>query len=213
MPDTEQNRPNTQEKKRLALQAALGCFTQHGLAGTTIDMIREASGMSVGSLYHHFGNKEKIAAALYIQGLRNFGSLVKCYLSELPPHDKTAESGVKALVYANVDWISTEPDWARFVFHHRSLLSQDLLPKEKKEDKVQRELKGFSFDLVQWFTPHIVSGNLKTMPYELFSSAISGPTHDYARHWLAGRYNEPLLTYREEFADMAWQSVKGKKQP
>lgn len=170
--------------------------------------------MSVGSLYHHFGNKEKIAAALYMQGLRNFGELARGYLAELPTENPSAEQGVKALVYANIDWISAEPDWARFVFHHRSLITNDRdeHPQPKghgSPDKVQQGVKGFSFDLIQWFTPHILNGSLKMMPYELFASAITGPTHDYARHWLAGRYTTPLLTYREEFASMAWQSVRG----
>ncbi|MGA4603385.1 helix-turn-helix domain-containing protein, partial [Ectopseudomonas hydrolytica] len=31
---------------------------------TTIEMIRDRSGASIGSLYHHFGNKERIIAAL-----------------------------------------------------------------------------------------------------------------------------------------------------
>jgi hypothetical protein len=30
-----------------------------------------------------------------------------------------AQADVKALVFANVDWISQQPQWAQYVFHHR----------------------------------------------------------------------------------------------
>ena len=51
-------------RKQEILQAALACFTEFGVEATTIEMIRDRSGASIGSLYHHFGNRERIIAAL-----------------------------------------------------------------------------------------------------------------------------------------------------
>jgi AcrR family transcriptional regulator len=59
------------------------CFTHHGLAGTTIEMICEATETNVGSLYHHFGNKDAIIRAVYFAGLVDFSMLTKSYLSDL----------------------------------------------------------------------------------------------------------------------------------
>lgn len=195
------NKPQlkTEEKKRQILLVALQCFTDHGTSGTTIDMIREASGMSVGSLYHHFGNKDKIAAAVFIQGMREFAELLHRYLSEA---DK-AEQGVKAIVYAHVDWISENPDWARFVFHHRSIVST-----AGAENKLASDMQVFFKQIISWFKTHAQQGALRPVSIELLSSLISGPCHDYARHWLAGRYKTPLSEQREEFASAAWNAVK-----
>lgn len=198
----------TEAKKRQILVTALQCFTQHGVAGTTIDMIREASGMSVGSLYHHFGNKDKIAAAVFIQGMREFAELLQRYLAQadsqnnLAP-ESNAEYGVKAIVYANVDWISENPDWARFVFHHRSIVT-----KASGGNKLASDMQLFFQQLITWFKPYAQQGILRSVSIELLSSLISGPCHDYARHWLTGRYSTPLAEHREEFANAAWNAVR-----
>ena len=49
-----------QSRKDSILTAALACITDVGADATTIEMIRERSGASIGSLYHHFGNKDCI---------------------------------------------------------------------------------------------------------------------------------------------------------
>ncbi len=198
----------TSEKKRQILWVALQCFTEHGVAGTTIEMIREASGMSVGSLYHHFGNKDKIAAAVFIQGMREFAILLRSYLSAAEASDtkettKKVELGVKAIVYANVDWMANNPDWARFVFQHRSIVTM-----AGSETKLSGDMQRFYQQLIAWFKPYAQKGILQPLPIELLSSLISGPCHDYARHWLAGRYRTPLAEHREQFAEAAWNAVK-----
>ena len=47
-------------------------FSERGLSGATIDDVRRLSGASIGSIYHHFGDKEGIADALYADGLRDY---------------------------------------------------------------------------------------------------------------------------------------------
>lgn len=44
----------------LVLQAALDLFSHQGYGATSMRQISEASGVSVGNLYHHFGSKEAI---------------------------------------------------------------------------------------------------------------------------------------------------------
>src|SRR6185437_69197 len=100
------------------LQAALHCFITFGVEATTIDMIREQSGASVGSLYHHFGNKEGIAAALYKERLRQFSLELQTALKGVT----TADSVIRCTIQANIDWIVENQDWARFIFYHRKVL-------------------------------------------------------------------------------------------
>jgi AcrR family transcriptional regulator len=64
--------PPRADRRREILDAALACFVEKGLVVTTIDEIRLAAGASIGSLYHHFDSKEDLAAALYVEGLRDY---------------------------------------------------------------------------------------------------------------------------------------------
>jgi AcrR family transcriptional regulator len=45
------------DRKQEILDAALRGFAEKGLAGTTVEEVRRRSGASVGSIYHHFGDK------------------------------------------------------------------------------------------------------------------------------------------------------------
>src|SRR6185436_8786528 len=57
------------QRKEAVLEAALACFEELGYDNTSIEDIRARSGASIGSIYHHFGRKEVIAAALYVDTL------------------------------------------------------------------------------------------------------------------------------------------------
>src|SRR5690606_7358080 len=102
-------------RKQEILQAALACFTEHGVDATTIEMIRDRSGASIGSLYHHFGNRERIIAALYLEGIGEYAALLEAGLVDtLQP-----EACVKLCGTCYIDWGVADPDGARFVRHNR----------------------------------------------------------------------------------------------
>lgn len=186
-------------RKQEILDAALACFTEHGVEASTIEMIRDRSQASVGSMYHHFGNKESIAGALYASALEEH----RDHQQSLLARAQNPEEGVKALVYAYVDWISANPDKARFVLYSRGVLAKSEMAGELKS-----RTKTHIAEVRRWFEPYLESGRLKQLPAECFSSLIIGPAHDYARLWLSGRARSDIKAYREVFAEAAWNSVK-----
>lgn len=186
-------------RKQEILDAALACFTENGVEATTIDMIRERSRASVGSMYHHFGSKEAIAASLYVEALAEHHE----YQQSLLTKARTAEEGVKAITYAYIDWVSANPDKARFILYNRSVLAKT----EKADELKERTRKQFT-EILAWFQPFVARGDLKKVPQELYASLITGPAHDYARLWLSGRAKTDIRAYREVFADAAWSTVR-----
>lgn len=191
-------RSSTSSRRHAILQAALGCFAQHGVEATTIGMIRAASGASTGSLYHHFGNKERIAAEVYLEGLRRFRAVQAAYLAEA----ETLEEGVRAIVHAQVDWIVTEPDWAAYLFNHRGVLAQARLEADYRD-----ELRGSQASASAWFLARLPAGQRPRWPVDAYVALLVGPVHEYARHWLAGRREMPLGELREFFADAACRAA------
>lgn len=186
-------------RKQEILDAALSCFTEYGIEATTIDMIRERSQASVGSMYHHFGSKESIAAALYVDALAGHHA----YQQQLLAAATSAEDGVKAIAYAYIDWISANPEKARFVLYSRGVIAKSEMAGELKESTRQHMA-----EVLGWFRPHIENGRLKRLPSEVYGPLIVGPAHDYARLWLSGRARADIKAYREIFAEAAWNAVK-----
>jgi len=116
-------------RKQEILQAALACFTESGVDGTTIEMIRDRSGASIGSLYHHFGNRERIIAALYLEGIGEYAALLEAGLIDT----LDAEASVKLFVTSYIDWVVANPDWARFVLHNRGRVEAGELGDQLRE--------------------------------------------------------------------------------
>src|SRR2546430_6168430 len=98
-------------RREAILAAALRCFVREGYSATTIEDIRRESGASVGSLYHHFGGKDRIAAALYVEGLASYQDGFVVTLAE----QDDARAGVEALVRHHLRWVLGNPDLARFL--------------------------------------------------------------------------------------------------
>ena len=186
-------------RKQEILDAALHCFNQHGIEASTIDLIREQCGASVGSIYHHFGNKEAIGVALYIHAMNDYHT----GLQKLLLRAKTAEEGVKAITSSYIDWIVQNPEHARFVLYSRGYLA-----KNATTEALDLQTKSNGSLLRAWFTPYIKSGDIKSLPPECYPSLLLGPAHDYARLWLSGRTRKTLQEFREIFIDAAWIAVR-----
>jgi len=180
------------------LQAALHCFIDNGIEATTIEMIREQSGASVGSIYHHFGNKEKIAAALYKEGLRQFSAQLQQSLREVT----SIEAAIRCIIQTNIDWIVANPDWARFVFRHRRVL------KDAEQELHFREETAFTHQAL--FTQLKALPDfkrLRVLPESMYLPVLIGPIHTYARQWLDGLTPLALNELTENFILIAVKSL------
>ncbi|MFE8070064.1 TetR/AcrR family transcriptional regulator [Marinobacteraceae bacterium S3BR75-40.1] len=187
-----------EKRRQEILQAALACFLEQGVEATTIEMIRERSGASIGSLYHHFGNKDRLAATLFIQGLRDYSGRLQQALAD----DPDAETGIRLMVTSYIDWVVENPDWARFIFTARRQVIQGEAAEELKADN-RRQFSAIR----EWLQPRIEAGQLRAVPLELFHALVNGPAQDYVRSWLAGRVRTSPLDYRQPLADAAWRSL------
>ncbi len=186
-------------RKQEILAAALRCFNEHGFAASTIEMIREQSGASVGSVYHHFGNKESIGAELYQAAMSDYHRI----LQELLEAAQTAEEGVKAVTRSYVDWVAHNPEQARFV-----LYSRGQLVKTTAADGLKQQTQQHLGLIREWFKPRILAGQIRKLPSECYASLVLGAAHDYARLWLTGRVKTDIREFREIFADAAWRAVQ-----
>lgn len=89
---------------RAILDAASALFFERGLQRTTIDEIAEAAGVSVGSVYVHFGSKEGLYLALVERAIE----LSEEYTSRAA-HDPSPLQRVLNLGHAYVEFALSEP--------------------------------------------------------------------------------------------------------
>jgi AcrR family transcriptional regulator len=187
------------ELKRDIFRKALSLFNEQGIEATTIEMIRAECDTSVGAIYHHFGNKEGLVAALFFTALEDQARLRDAYLDAA----NTTEEGVQALVFSYVDWVEQQPQWARFQYHARFAVTKGPFKDELAERNTARNLR-----LRQWLTQSGRAAELQDLPAELLPSLIIGQADSYCRAWLAGRVKGSPSAYREVLAQAAWRSIR-----
>lgn len=186
------------ELKRDIFRKALVLFNEQGVEATTIEMIRAECDTSVGAIYHHFGNKEGLVAALFFTALDDQAQLRDSYLA----HAQTTEEGVHALVHSYVDWVDSQPEWARFQYHARFAIT-----KGPFKDELATRNKTRNQTLGHWLAEPGRRDELRAVPGELLLSLIIGQADSYCRAWLSGRVKGSPKAYRELLAQAAWRSI------
>lgn len=178
-------------RRETILEAALESFDATG--ETAIEEIKRRSGASVGSIYHHFGDKDGIAAALYIEILRGYQVGVVRALGRA----QGAEAGVKALVRYHLRWVERNPERARF-------LLQSGAARIAAGDDLKALNRSLAAALGEW-----VEGQpaIRPLRREVFYAMVIGPAQELSRARLGGRLGS-LRQLEDELADAAWRAVR-----
>src|SRR5262245_11989930 len=185
-------------RRRQILDAALRCFNRTGLAEAKMGDICTEAGVSTGSVYHHFAGKDQLAAALYLEGSRDYQQGL---LAELHRH-ATAERGIRAMVGHHIDWVVRHPDWARFLSLHRQ---GEFAAVQQELDAMNQAFRG---EVAAWLLPFVERGEVVRLPRDLFTPVAMGPTLEYMGRWLAGGEQGDPRRATQVLANAAWNAVR-----
>ncbi|MFW1858779.1 TetR/AcrR family transcriptional regulator [Acinetobacter defluvii] len=183
------------EVKRAILYDALKCFTQFGADSTTIEMIKQQSNMSIGSIYHHFKNKEGILAALFFAAIDDLNHVREQQLIQ----SHNSKESVIAVIFSYIDWIDDHPHFAEIMLT-REL---DIMHSEHAESFKKRKSM-YRKRLINWFSIPQNIQDVQHIPKELIPSLVLGVTEHYAKSWLLGQTKSPPEHLKEELALMTW---------
>lgn len=192
-------RAGTVARKAQILDAALVCFTDVGIEATTIEDIRRRGGCSTGSIYHHFGSKEGVASALFIDATERLNADLMHKLERC----RSAERAVKTVVTQYSDWVTRNRDLAAYLLN-----SRDLAMSEDARRALRDINRAHIRQVFEFFARFVTHGEMRILPVETYIPIISGPIQDYARHWLAGQFKDSPAKVKAVFADAAWSAMK-----
>jgi AcrR family transcriptional regulator len=190
---------SSEPRRREIIQAALACFTEKGINEAGIAEICSRSGASTGSVYHHFGGKEQLAAAVYVEGIRDYQA---GFLRVLEEQDD-AKEGIFAVVRYHLEWVYQNPDWAKYLFETRRADFMDAF----KEDF--RNANGeFLRRVTDWFRQHVKAGTLRRIPPDIYASILLGPCQEFSRCYLTKCACTDLKEAARELGQAAWRSLR-----
>ena len=120
--------------------------------------------------------------------------------------DRQPREGIKALVYAYIDWFEQHPDLGQYIMQADSteylgsyvkVFRQKILLAFPNENLTQQ-----FFD---WLVPYIEDGTIARFPRNLYVPLAIGPSREYVRRWLRTRLTEEIPEAREYLAESAWK--------
>jgi AcrR family transcriptional regulator len=186
------------DTRGIAIASARKLFLSRGLEATRIEDVRDDSGISTGSLYHHFGSKQGLLEAVVIAALT---AHKRALLEKLSPN-LSAKLAVHAVIASTAIWISENPDAARCIFRFRGALESAGSSALKTHNRT--ELSPLLKQLQSW----IDKGEIRALPLPLLLPLLHGPLHEYARAWLAGRASVVPSAFIDEFVAAAWGALR-----
>jgi AcrR family transcriptional regulator len=181
------------------LRAALGCFDEVGYAATTVDEIRRRAGASVGSMYHHFAGKEQLAAALIVEGRRDYYA---AWLDSLKGR-RTAEGGVRAAVRRHFEWMPNNLALGRFVFGFEEPAAVAVAAGPFRLIRTD-----FQDQLLGWLRPYVESRDIQHLPDDLYEPLWMAAAQSFTRQWLRWDDHNELTRFSRHFADGAWAALR-----
>ena len=187
-----------QASRRSVLRHALTLFNENGVEATTIDDLRKASGQSVGTIYHHFKNKEDVVAALFFIALDDQSRAIAERIEGLAD----GRAVVEALIAATTEWITAQPECAYFVF-----VARDVVAQGAHGPVLMQRLQARYHPIDEVLARDAAAGRILPLHVDLLPALVLGPTEFYARSWLAGRRQAAPATHAERFATAAWRAL------
>ncbi|MFF2508827.1 TetR/AcrR family transcriptional regulator [Streptomyces sp. NPDC058067] len=180
------------------LDAALQVYADAGEQGVTVSALTRASGVSLGSLYHHFGSVDGLMNALVVRWLGRLLTDLGAALGR----SRTARTGIRALVRTYLAFIQEHPDAARLL--HSSYA--DRLGMEQARQLRDAQEARLS-PMAEWLRQYIDSGELAPLPLPLVEGLVMGPVVATARRWLSGVDDVDLDEAARVLPDRIWRSL------
>jgi len=183
------------------LNTALHLFTSKGYFNTSMRDITRESAVSTGSVYHHFKDKEGVAAALYqsmIERMRTeFQQIIDTHESA---HDQCY--AVMALLFRITE---QEPETMMFMLYtkHREFLPDERPVCSSRPFEIMRSMVEYGME----------RGEIEQRDVLVASTCLFGGAIRMITSYLDGIVEKPLMEYLDDIYACSWRAVANVRQP
>lgn len=177
------------------ITAALQLFTQRGYFSTTVPDMAQAAQVSVGSIYHHFKDKEDVARALYL-------SLVAWLdeeLARIARDNATAHDRCRVVMTMLFELTESNRDAMDFMLYAKH---RDFLPSERPVCSSK------PFETMREFVQEgMTKGEIRQMDVMVATSCLFGGAIRLITARLDGVLAEPLPDRLDAVWGCAWRGI------
>lgn len=159
------------------------------------------SGVSNGSIYHHFGSKEGVTGALILEAMQDYQQGIFALLEKFADDP---EQGVRHAVRHHLHWHEQHRAHALVLLAHRG--RSEAQPWEKVARQHNRT---FTERSREWVVRQIDAGRIPFISLEATHAIVYAPADEICRLWLRRRIDTPPTAFADELGDAAWYGLLG----
>ncbi len=190
---------NPEEKIDQVIKTARRLFLEKGFHAVTIPDIVKESGVSVGAIYLHFTNKERLATIVYEKTNQKFMAYLDDKLQDLP----SGEQAIREAFYRTAELIfeltETDPEIINYLLASRQNNSPGACPFHSTV---------FFQRLKKQVSEGIANGEIRPGNHFLSASSYCGVILQAVELRLNGQLIQPLPEIANEVFEHAWSSIK-----
>lgn len=185
----------TQDTKQRILDVALRLFTKRGYFNTSVHDIQHEAQVSIGSIYHHFGNKEAIAKALFDSIEEKMYTAIISIIAEY----NSSEDRCKAIISYLFDVTESNPEFMEYMLYAKH---HEFLPLEKPVCSSR------PFSLMKEIVASgIATGEIRQIDVNVAATSVFGGPIRLIFLKLDGVLEHSLSEYLPDSWECAWRSV------
>jgi AcrR family transcriptional regulator len=196
MSSESQSRPRGSALRDKVMQTALDLFSERGYFNTSIHDIRRAADVSIGAIYHHFGNKEALAKALYDSLVLRMEQQI---VDACDGHDR-CEDRCRAIVARLFESTVESPRMMQFVLlaQHREFLRDEPPICSSRPFQMMKQV----------VADGIRTGEVRNIEPWVAASALFGGALRMMQLALDHALERPLACYLDEVFDCGWRAIR-----
>lgn len=177
------------------ITAALWLFTQRGYFSTTVPDVARAAQVSVGSIYHHFKDKEDVARVLYADLVERLQDA----LMEIASRHASAHDRCRAVMAMLFEMTESNRDAMDFMLYakHREFLPSELPVCSSRPFETMR----------RFVQEGMARGEIRQMDLMVATSCLFGGAIRLITARLDGVLAEPLPERLDAVWGCAWRGV------
>jgi AcrR family transcriptional regulator len=195
-------KPNTRER---VLTSAASLAARTGFDELSLAELSTSSGVSNGSIYHHFGSKDGVLAALLCRIVEDNQAVL---LAVLDTYRGDARAGVLQTVAQQLYWVETHRYDARLLIEHREHVARGPV-----REQVRKLNHHFLAESQKWLARQAASGGLPQLRVEVAHAVVFAPAQEVCRLWLTRRAFPAPTTFTASLGEAAWAGLNAAADP
>ncbi|MBI4515459.1 MAG: TetR family transcriptional regulator [Deltaproteobacteria bacterium] len=168
-------------RQALVFEAAEAVLVERGFHGASVDEIAKRAGLSVGTLYNLFGNKERLYAALMERGVEEMRQFVRARVAGAA----SSADKLHAAIDAMFDYFAEHERTFRVYVSATHGLQWNILP--QFGERVFARMQAFSDDMTGWCRQAVRGGALPRIDPALLAMALLGTINAMVTRWVTER--------------------------